>query len=113
MKTIINYFRRSGVDSILLLVSIAVAVKVSKDNPFASAMLCFLILYILGAIFRMGQMADLLNDNIINPITRARLGLGVRPGSIVVSKKTTFEKIVQAVFWLGFVAMLIFFMLDK
>ena len=110
---IINYFKRSGVDAILLLVSIAVAIKTWPDNHLAAAISYLFTLYILFSIFRMGQAADIMNDQITNPIVRARLGLGVRPGSIAVDKRTLFEKVVNIIVIIGTIGMLVYFTLNK
>lgn len=113
MKTIIRYLSRSGVDFILLVVSICVGIKIVDSNPAGSAILSFFALYILGAIFRMGQATDIINECVTDKKYRRELNLHPVPGDIYKPKMTIFARIVQVIFWLGFIGIMTYFMFDR
>lgn len=107
---IIQYFRRSGVDTILLIVSIASAIKVYPSHNLAAAVLSVFALYILGTIFRMGQATDLINDYVWDKQVRMELHLSPVPGEYYKTKKTTFAKIVDIIWVLGFITIIVGFL---
>jgi hypothetical protein len=111
MKKVLSYFQRTGVDTILLLATICVAIKQYNVNDFAFALACFYSLYIFGTIFRMGQATDLINDYIWDKQVRRDLNLSSIPGEHYKEKLTTFAKIVKAIFVLGTIGILVAFLL--
>lgn len=113
MRKLIEYFRRSTYDLIVLMIVIAIAIKMYNENILAFAILCFYGLYIFSTIIRLGQSIDLLDEFIYNKNIRSELGLGPYPGSINKQKKTFLFKMVHILYWIAFISILVIFVLDK
>ena len=105
----IRYLLRDRADLILLLVVISVIIK-DFDQNF---MWIGLVLYIFGVMWRMGTLMDTLNDNVTLMNLRVKLGLHPITGQIKYVYRTTFAKIVEAIFWLGTIGILVFYIMDK
>lgn len=109
MKKTFNYISRSGVDVIMILVSLSIATRIYKTNEFAWALLLFYSIYIFAFILRIGQSGDIINDYVIDKDIRKKLNLHPIPGQVYKRKLNLLEKIASILFWTVTITMLILF----
>jgi hypothetical protein len=109
MKKIFRYLFRDKVDFILLLICIALMVK----NFPGYAVLGIFVLYIFSVMWRMGNLMDIINENVTVKSLRQKLGLYPVPGVRPVKKLTIFGLIVTIIFWIGTIGVLVYFALVR
>lgn len=106
-----RYLFKDKVDLILLLFIVAMSVKnftVTGKFEFVNALL---ILYILGTMYRMGALWDLLNNNVTVRKLRQDLKLHPIPGEINPIRRKGFGLVVYALFWVVLIGILTLYIL--
>ena len=96
---LIRYLLRDKVDLILLLVLISLLITQFGSYSLMEGVLSMFILYILGAMWRMGTAMDIINDNVMNIQVRKQLGLHPIAGSYYNNKKPILSIIFDFIFW--------------
>jgi hypothetical protein len=109
MKKLLSYISRSGVDVILILASIAIAIRMYDTNMMASGLLLFYSIYVFGFILRMGISTDIINDYVVDKKVRKEMNLHPIPGEVYINKQTVFATIITVLFWVVLVGMLTFY----
>jgi hypothetical protein len=82
MKKLLRYLNRDLVDLILLIFFVCLLIRALLNDwwylsPYIIAANIFIIIYILGVMWRMGGAGDLMNEYIRDDTTRRSLGLNI------------------------------------